>query len=1051
MSVNKKTEFSEELFVNPPMSNRGVPFWSWNSTLDDKEKLLRQIKYFKEMGFGGFMMHSRTGLKSEYLGKDFMDAVKFCTEEAKKLGMYAWLYDEDRWPSGYAGGLVLKEDISLCLRYISFTQEEQEAVDSEKEGLEKGLTYFVAAYDVELDDDGCLKDYKRIGRYDEAKAQKWYAFSKRTALSGWFNGDTYVDPLNPDAIKKFLEITHDRYYKTVGEDFGESVPAIFFDEPAMAPTCPMNNAKGNENASLSWSYTIPEYFSKTYGYDILDKLPEAFWLLPEGELSQARHDIWDCISERYAVTYNDQIADWCEKHNIESTGHYLREEELEAQLIFNGDLMRQYRSMHIPGIDYLGCGRKTCPVHYVQARSVARQYGRKDIACEMYGVSNWEFDFSTFKAIGDWQAVYGVTTRIPHLAYLSMEGECKRDFPASIHYQSPWYKKFSVLEDYYARLRVALTSGKPTTDIAIIHPIESGWMLYGPNDQTQKQRDDLVNRFMDLNYWLSEAFFDFDYLCESLIPELCDKQSNDGLKVGEMTYHTVIVPDKTVLLRKTTVEALKTLQNNGGHIIFMGECPKCLDQDGASLLAEIYANADVVSLEKAALVNALENERLVKFLNKEGNVEEKYVYQLRNDADRKWLFITDGLLEINPPKEGRDIQIVIEGTYTPKVYNAFDGSIGDIDYEIKDGKTVVYKKFYASESLLLSLTDGCNGDRNFAEKTEEKVIWSKKIDGEVEYSLSEPNVLLLDFAEYAVDGGEFKPKKDLLKITLETKSELGLSDRGIQPWALPDKPIEHSLSLRLTVNSKIDCDNAWLGIERPDITEIIWNGVKVDGSTDDGWYIDEAIRKVRINGIKKGENELLLTLPLGVKTWAENCYLLGDFGVELINAETTVTERQDRLNNDYGIKVVAPAVTVTDRNEKLSFDSVVTQSLPFYSANVTYKLPINTSEDGTLRIKTEKYLGALVSVSLDGEEKGTVICQPYTLDIDNVTAGEHTVEITVWGNRYNTLACLHIWRDTIWNSEPGWFRRGGDDWTDSYRFNQFGLVDSPEITLIKKL
>src|SRR5690625_4665748 len=87
------------LYLEPTNEYRGKPFWSWNGKLE-KDELLRQIHVFKEMGFGGFFMHSRTGLATEYLGDEWFDLINVCAEEAEKLGMEAWLYDEDRWPSG---------------------------------------------------------------------------------------------------------------------------------------------------------------------------------------------------------------------------------------------------------------------------------------------------------------------------------------------------------------------------------------------------------------------------------------------------------------------------------------------------------------------------------------------------------------------------------------------------------------------------------------------------------------------------------------------------------------------------------------------------------------------------------------------------------------------------------------------------------------------------------------------------------------------------------------------------------------------------------------
>ena len=95
-------------FKNPGSLFRGAPFWAWNGKLEPDE-LRRQIRLMKEMGLGGFFMHSRVGLATPYLSNEWFDCIRVCCEEAEKLGMKAWLYDEDRWPSGAAGGLVTKD------------------------------------------------------------------------------------------------------------------------------------------------------------------------------------------------------------------------------------------------------------------------------------------------------------------------------------------------------------------------------------------------------------------------------------------------------------------------------------------------------------------------------------------------------------------------------------------------------------------------------------------------------------------------------------------------------------------------------------------------------------------------------------------------------------------------------------------------------------------------------------------------------------------------------------------------------------------------------
>ena len=62
-------EFSMELFQNPTSEYRGAPFWAWN-TKPTEEMLDFQMKALADMGFGGFHIHSRTGLDVPYLSDE---------------------------------------------------------------------------------------------------------------------------------------------------------------------------------------------------------------------------------------------------------------------------------------------------------------------------------------------------------------------------------------------------------------------------------------------------------------------------------------------------------------------------------------------------------------------------------------------------------------------------------------------------------------------------------------------------------------------------------------------------------------------------------------------------------------------------------------------------------------------------------------------------------------------------------------------------------------------------------------------------------------------
>ena len=95
-------------WMNLPAAYRPIPFWSWNDELEP-ERLRQQIRWMHNNGIGGFFMHARGGLKTPYLGEQWMQCIEACCDEAKKLGMDAWAYDENGWPSGFAGGLLLED------------------------------------------------------------------------------------------------------------------------------------------------------------------------------------------------------------------------------------------------------------------------------------------------------------------------------------------------------------------------------------------------------------------------------------------------------------------------------------------------------------------------------------------------------------------------------------------------------------------------------------------------------------------------------------------------------------------------------------------------------------------------------------------------------------------------------------------------------------------------------------------------------------------------------------------------------------------------------
>ena len=983
---NTSESLSQELFQNPTSEYRATPFWGWNAKLE-KDQLMRQIEYFKAMGFGGFHMHSRTGLATEYLSDEFMEMVTACCDKAEQEGMLAWLYDEDRWSSGPAGGLVTQNK-QFRRKRLMFFPEDMGWNTPKTEALETGESYLLAVYDIVLDSEGFLESYTRIAKDAPAVGTKWYAYAVTERESPWFNYQTYIDAMDREAVAEFIKITYQRYKDVIGNRFGESVPAIFTDEPnanhenyMFAPT---PEYKGR--IVFTWTRFFEETYLKTSGTDCLDTLPELAWKKKDGSDSLVKYRFFDFVAEQFSENYSRQIGDWCQENNILFTGHYLREPELGYQSITSGEMMRNYGKMSIPGIDMLCDMREFTTAK--QAQSAAHQYGKEGVLSELYGVTNWDFDFRGHKMQGDWQAALGVTVRVPHLAWLSMKGEAKRDYPASISYQSPWYKEYSFIENHYARVNTVLTRGTPIVKIGVIHPVESYWIAAGPISQTNVQVRSLENNFKNITEWLLKGHLDFDYICESILPELTDE--NAPCNVGKMTYDVIVVPG-CLTLRKTTLSYLAQFRENGGKVIFMGSCPTHVDGVESNGAADLFRQCEHVSFDSGELQAALEDVRQIRMLHAAGHIDPRIIYNYRQDNDCRWLFVAccDEFGAGGPNKGQRDViydeitTIIVKGIFVPTHYDTLTGEIKPLSYVHKNGNTVITYPFAVCESLLIKLSDEV--EIRAIPAPERKLVKEYSIKQCVDYTLSEPNVLLLDQAEYSYDGGPWQESEEILRISRNFRNSLGYKSDQTQPYAIEIAPETHTVGLQFCIQSAIEVQGAQLAVEDGDKVAITFNGQPVENCIT-GYFTDESIQTIPLPTIHTGENVLELVFPYGERTNIEWCYILGDFGVQVMGSEKQIVKRQ----------------------EKIGFGSVTTQALPFYGANIDYSFEVELENDGEIELLTSYYRGSLIAVSLDGERVGRIVLPPYLLRIPNVSKGKHTVTLTLFGNRYNSFGSLHL-------------------------------------------
>lgn len=1023
---NKTRQLDPELFRNPTSEYRATPFWAWNTKLVP-ETLLEQIDVFKQMGFGGFHIHARTGLDTPYLSDQFMDCVKLCSEKAIREDMLCWLYDEDRYPSGVAGGLVTK-NLRFRARYLLLSRNDYDDFAPSKAEFDK-LTaqghkpkgYYLASYCVLLKH-GYLWSYQRIGRSTSCdQGVVWHAYCRLAKEEQWFNGQTYVDVLNKEAIAEFVRITYERYYEVVGSEFGKSIPAIFTDEPQIRGKSCLPFAETTKDVTMAFTDDLPDTYRAEYGVDLLDVVPELFWELPGGQISQARYRYHDHLTERFAAAFSDTIGQWCEKHNIALTGHLMSEASLYSQSLALGEAMRLLRSFQLPGIDIL-CDAKEFSTAK-QAASVAHQFGREGVLSELYGVTHWYHDFKGHKLQGDWQAALGVTVRVPHLAWMSMAGEGKRDWPASIHYQSPWYFEYPYVEDHFARLNTALTRGKCDIKIGVIHPIESLWLAWGPNDQTGETRAQYDENFQNVITWLLYGLLDFDFIAESLLPDLCPAGSYP-LKVGRMEYTTIIVPDcKT--LRATTLTRLEQFRKAGGRVIFLGSVPTHVDALASDQVRTFAKKCEVIPFNRVSLLKALEPERMVEVRVKNGKLAGNLVHQLRKDQGGKWLFLCHVNRKRNRVDEPERYYIKIRGHWNPEIYDTITGAIKACPAQIVDNHTLIIRDMFAEDSLLLFLKPGQPASSPAVSERKFEPLF--KLADPVDFTLSEPNVLVLDRAEYAFDQGEFQPAEELLRIDNEFRKLLGYPlrmYRAKQPWVdQEDHACDHLLRLRFTILSGVAVSQVKLAMEEPEHATIFVNGEQVEPIVD-GYFVDKSIKTLPIPDLIAGKNELLIEIPFGRRTNIEWCYLLGNFGV--------------RVRGAHAMLESPPKV--------LAFGDWVPQGLAFYAGNVIYRCQFELAEqieDAVLEIP--HFSAPVIAVTVNGERKGVIAYAPHRLALGTLDKGTHQLELIVYGNRYNAFGTLHNANDQYQWYGPDSYRTTGSQWTDAYLLKEMGVLSAPII------
>lgn len=556
---------------NPPKKYRPAPFWSWNEKLS-VEETVNQINEMEKAGIGGYFMHARGGLQTEYMSEEWFQNIKASIECGGEKGMLSWGYDENGWPSGFGSGVVNGMGIKYQQKYLRYKETDEPITDE-----------FTI---INIEKDGrFLHFYYEVNPF-------------------------YVDTLDGEVIDEFIKSTHQKYLETLGEDFGK-MTGFFTDEPQVSRN------------GFPWSFILEREYMKAYGEPLAPQL-ECIFFETENS-SKVRYNYWKLVRDLFAENFMARIYAWCKDNGSRLTGHMVIEEGFYSHIFANGCCMPPYEYMDVPGMDHLGRSHASIQTE-MQLSSVANQLGKKQILSETFALCGWNVSFEELRDIYEHQMVHGINYLCQHLEGYTLRGIRKRDYPASLFKHQPWWKEYRTFNDMVSRIGMLVAEGEINYNVLVLHTIESAWLTI----EFGKPQSEVCNDMLSTMTALEQAQIQY-HLGDGRIMERYGSVEGQRLKVGTQKYSVVVVPPCTCL-GKSTYNLLAQFKENGGTIIFVNNVPSMIDGVETDCFEFLAEGCPVVSFADLG-ATVPETAKRVKLLGEEADTKP-VITLVRDFSDR---------------------------------------------------------------------------------------------------------------------------------------------------------------------------------------------------------------------------------------------------------------------------------------------------------------------------------------------------------------------------------------------------------------------------------
>jgi hypothetical protein len=895
----------KKLFANPPREYASAPLWVWNDLLTEKQ-IRDTMRDLAGQQVRQVFVHPRPGLMTPYLSDDWFRLWKVALDEAERLDMNVWIYDENSYPSGFAGGWV--PELMPEARGQGLHLREAKQAPKWDTNTFRVFRLSNSSAPSDVSDDIRRGETLPDGRYLTATIQ-------RAGNSPWHAGRCYVNLLTPGVTEKFLEVTMGAYEREIGPHFGKRVPGVFTDEPEIRPA-----------GGFPWCDDLPEQFQKRWGYSLLDNLPSL--TQPVGDWRKVRHNFFSTLNDLFIERWAKPYYEYCGKRGLEFTGHYWEHEWPNAVGVPDSMAMAAWQQR--PGIDILmNQYREDTHAQFGNVRScreissLANQLGRKRTLVELYGAGGWDLRFEDMKRIGDWLQVLGVNAFDEHLSYVTLRGARKNDHPQSFSYHEPWWPAYHVMANYFTRLSAALTQGEQVNRVLVIEPTTTAWMYQGDGAKLGA----LGDAFSKLVMALDGGQVEYDLGCEDVIARLGSIEGR-RLKVGNRAYDAVVVPMFAENLNSKTKALLDQFyrMNPPNSLDCAPRHPTARRVDGTPTKENYSPNAEFLYASPQWLrdMYPIWLRQLVADLRDEQRQQGFYIDRVPDDkgilfhhrrqfADGQLLFLVNTSIE--HPSTG----VVISKMASVEGWDPHTGDVRWFPHaKLNNGGVSVKFDLPPSGSLLLFLNH--LKEKPVGVAFPHETVTTLTATGPTQARRLAPNVLKLDYVDITA-GGETKSN-----IHYYAAAQFAFQKNGLDrnPWDSAVQFKDELISKQFPADSGFTAryrftlegvapTNLALVLERPDLYTVTCNGqlvaaklslrtkpaaanvnartsssgagaappAHIAGSTVEfeDWWLDKCFGRISIaHAARPGDNVVTLTAkPFTIWHELEAAFVLGDF------------------------------------------------------------------------------------------------------------------------------------------------------------------------------